>query len=382
LPRAAGLALAAALGPLAGTGLAAGPAGAQSRASLDAGVSYVEYQGFLPSAAFSLTPSLAFATGRLRVATRATWLQFESGNSSIQGLVAGSLSFPASDGTVAELGAELGGSRYEQFASFSRFLGRARILFPERRGVGGWVAGTIGAAVFDSEGRAVEALAAAIRLDRQAISVTLGSTVTFVGDATYTDLEGGLRHVGPGGMTTEAVMSVRAGDPGGDPGPYVEAALTFPLTSHLAAVLGGGRYAADAVRGNIAGHYVSAGVRLAPPVRRRSTVALATPGDSLARRNATVGAGLVEARRGRGDACTLLFRAPGAAAVELMADFTDWLPVGLERVEPDLWKVTLPIAPGRHRLNVRLDGGPWGVPEGTTPVSDDFQGLVGAVVIP
>ena len=40
------------------------------------------------------------------------------------------------------------------------------------------------------------------------------------------------------------------------------------------------------------------------------------------------------------------------------------------------------IAPGRYRLNVRVSGGPWGVPAGTTPVADDFQGLVGAVVIP
>ncbi|MBI3081424.1 MAG: hypothetical protein HYY94_00635 [Gemmatimonadetes bacterium] len=93
-------------------------------------------------------------------------------------------------------------------------------------------------------------------------------------------------------------------------------------------------------------------------------------------------AALIELRRGRGNACTLLFRVPGAAAVELMADFTDWLPTGLQQVAPDVWRVTLPIAPGRHRLNLRVNGGPWGVPAGPTSVADDFQGLVGTVVVP
>jgi hypothetical protein len=65
-----------------------------------------------------------------------------------------------------------------------------------------------------------------------------------------------------------------------------------------------------------------------------------------------------------------------------MGDFTDWLPAGLRQMEPDLWRVTLPISPGRHRLNLRVNGGPWGVPAGTTPVADDFQGVVGAVVVP
>jgi hypothetical protein len=91
---------------------------------------------------------------------------------------------------------------------------------------------------------------------------------------------------------------------------------------------------------------------------------------------------LVDARRGRGDACTLVFRVPDAALVEVMADFTDWLPSGLQPVKPVLWSITGRIPPGRHRLNLRVNGGPWGVPGRTSPVADDFQGLVGAVVVP
>ena len=380
MPRAAGLALAAALAPFAGTGLAAGPAAAQTRASLEAGVSHVEYDGFLPSAAFSLSPSFALASKRLGFAGHATWLQFESGNSSIQGLVAGSLFLPVSAGTVVELGAELGGSRYEEFARFSRVLGRARLRFREVEGTSGWVDATVGAAVFDSEGEAVEALAAGLRLENRDVALTLAGAVTVVGDAGYADFEGGFHHTRPGGFTADVVLSVRAGDPGGDLGPYIEAALTFPLTSHVAVVLGGGRYAADAVRGTIAGRYVSAGLRIAAPVRRRLAIVLTTPNDSLASGEGTVAAALVEVRRGRGETCTLVFRA--ASAVEVMADFTDWVPTALKPAGTNRWSITLPISPGRHRLNVRVSGGPWSVPAGTTPVADDFQGMVGAVVIP
>ncbi|MBI2615601.1 MAG: hypothetical protein HYW52_08010 [Gemmatimonadetes bacterium] len=361
--------------------LAAGPAPAQVRASLDAGVSHVEYDRFLPSAAFSLSPALRVAGERLGFAARGTWLTFESGNSSVQGLVAGSLFLPASPSTVAEVSAELGGSRYEGFAQFSHLLGRARLLFQGTAGSSGSLAATAGVAALDSVRHAAVTVAAALRLDRRNLTLTLTGTGTAIGEVAYADLEGGIRHARPGGIEAEAVVSARAGDPGGDPGPYVEATLTFPVTSYAGIVLGGGRYAEDAVRGNIAGRYVTAALRVTAPLRRRSPIRVALP-DDRSDSEATVAAALIELRRGRGNACTLIFRVLRAGAVEIMADFTDWLPAGLEQVEPDLWRVTLPIAPGRHRLNLRVNGGPWGVPAGTTSVADDFQGLVGAVVVP
>lgn len=372
MPRAAGLALAAAL--------AAGRAGAQTRASLDAGVSHIEYAGFLPSAAFSLTPSLRVVSERLGFAARATWLQFESGNNSVQGLVAGSLSLPASPSLVAELGTELGGSRYEGFARFSHVLGRASLRFLGAGRASGWIAATVGAAAFDWERHSVQGLAAAVRLDRRDLTFTVAGAGTFIGGTTYADLETTIRHARPGGFEAEAIVSARAGDPVSDPGPYIEATLTMPLTTHAAVVLAGGRYAADAVRGNIAGRYVTAALRVVAPIRTQRPITLAVPAGPPAGNGATVAAVLVEVRRGRGDECTLVFRA--ASAVEVMADFTDWLPTALQPAGPDLWSLTLPIAPGRHRLNVRVNGGPWGVPAGTTPVADDFQGIVGAVVIP
>lgn len=367
MPRAAGLALAAAL--------AAGPADAQTRASLDAGISQVEYAGFLPSAAFSLSPSLHIVGERTAFFAQGTWLKFESGNNSIQGLVAGSVSVLTAPGLVAELGAELGGSRYEGFARFSHILGRARLQFDR-----GWIAATAGFAEFGSARGSVEGVSLGLRRDLRDVTIALAGAGTVIGDAGYADFGTTLRHGRPGGLEAEAAVSARAGDPGGDPGPYVEASLTVPLTDHAAVVIAGGRYAADAVRGNVAGRYITAAVRLTAPLRHRRRPPLVMPPGPVADDGATASVALVDVRRGRGDTCTLVFRA--ASPIEVMGDFTDWVPTALEPAGLDLWSVTLPIAPGRHRLNARLSGGPWGVPVGATPVADDFLGLVGAVVIP
>lgn len=381
MPRAAGLALAAALGPFGGTGLAVEAAAAQTRATLDAGASYVEYEGFLPSAAFSLTPALSVAGRHLGLLARATWLQFESGNHSVQAVLAGALSLPASPGVVAELGAELGGSRYEDIAHFSHLLGRARLRIPGARATSGWLGGTVGAAESDDNLHSVWSFAGAVEHRTRDLGFTLTGSTTFVGATSYVDVEAAFRHARRSGFETAAAVSLRGGDPNGDPGPYLEASLTLPVATHAAVVLAGGRYAVDVIRGNVAGRYLSAALRLTAPLRRRPlTVALASspPADG----GATVSASLLEIRRGRGEQRTLVFRAPGATTLEVMGDFTDWVPTPLQPAGPDRWIITLSVAPGRHRLNLRVDGGPWGVPAGTTPMSDDFLGMVGAVIIP
>lgn len=370
----AGLALAATL--------AAASAGAQTRASLDAGASYVEYSGFLPSASFSLTPAFRASGERYHLLARGTWLRFESGNNSVQGLLAGSLFVPATLKLVAELGTELGASQYQDFARFSHALGRARLQWRSARTGGGWIGGSLGSAASDSGRQTVAGLAAGVWLTGRDVSVAFTGTGTFTHDFSYADLETTIRHTRPGGLEAEATLSARAGDPFNDAGPFLEATLTFPLIPHTALVLAGGRYAADPVRGNVAGDYISAAFRLTAPFRVRPPVTLAIPGDPTTEDTGTAVAALLEVRSGRGSARTLVFRVTGATQVDIMADFTDWLPTPLQAAGADTWSLALPVTPGRHRLNLRLDGGPWIVPVGTMPIADDFQGMVGAVVIP
>ena len=77
----------------------------------------------------------------------------------------------------------------------------------------------------------------------------------------------------------------------------------------------------------------------------------------------------------------LVIRAPLAERVEIMASFTDWEPQLLQRAADGTWRLRWRLPVGVHRLNVRLDGGAWVAPAGTTPMPDDFGGQVGVFVI-
>jgi hypothetical protein len=73
--------------------------------------------------------------------------------------------------------------------------------------------------------------------------------------------------------------------------------------------------------------------------------------------------------------------APGVERVELMGDFTDWLPVSLERASSGRWRVRMPVSPGLHYLNVRYDGGPWVAPPSTRVILDEYHRETGVVVV-
>jgi hypothetical protein len=55
--------------------------------------------------------------------------------------------------------------------------------------------------------------------------------------------------------------------------------------------------------------------------------------------------------------------------------------VSLRRVTADEWEIVLPVQRGAHRVNVRVDGGPWIVPRGSRVERDEYGGEVGVVVV-
>src|SRR2546427_3163944 len=81
-------------------------------------------------------------------------------------------------------------------------------------------------------------------------------------------------------------------------------------------------------------------------------------------------------------AVRLVVYAPAAATVELAGDFTDWQPVGLQPTSDGAWESVQHIPGGAHRVNVRIDGGRWTAPAGTTRTTDEFGGEVGIVAVP
>jgi len=72
---------------------------------------------------------------------------------------------------------------------------------------------------------------------------------------------------------------------------------------------------------------------------------------------------------------------PDARQVELMGSFTDWAPVRLTSTAPGVWSFNVFLAPGVHRVNIRVDGGAWSVPPGLTAVRDEFGGEVGLLIV-
>ncbi len=77
----------------------------------------------------------------------------------------------------------------------------------------------------------------------------------------------------------------------------------------------------------------------------------------------------------------LVVHAPRARRVELMGDFTDWRPLVMQREADDHFAARIRLPAGSYRLNVRVDGGAWTAPPGTTQVADEYNGAAGLLVI-
>ena len=79
----------------------------------------------------------------------------------------------------------------------------------------------------------------------------------------------------------------------------------------------------------------------------------------------------------------LRLRVERARTVELTGDVTDWEIVALRKA-PDgrgAWDTVLETAPGLYHINIRVDGGPWYVPEGFPAVPDGFGGVTGLLTL-
>lgn len=377
MPRLAGAALLAAVWLFA-----ASPVGAAQHVSgsVDVGLSHVDYDGFLPSGAASISPSVRVAGPNASFTARGTWLGFESGNTSLQALLAVSV-FSAPRGRWrGELSGTAGSSVYAQFDNLIHMLARGRLHYVvgDR---GAWIAATGGATALVSQARPVRAIAMGAWIGRLTRNWTLALGHTRVGDTSYTDLEGSLFwHVGR--VDLEGSLGARDGRGGGN-GVYGEASALYALSRRLGIMAAGGRYPTDPARGTVSGRYVTIGVRIstaapAPPrvepVWPRPPAAPMPAGD-------TNGYGMAVALEllptGRG----LLIRAPAASRVEIMGDFTDWEAITLAFAD-GAWRYEGPLPAGIRRLNVRIDGGQWRVPSGATPVHDEFGEVVGMIVVP
>ncbi|HXE82118.1 MAG TPA: hypothetical protein VN513_02155 [Gemmatimonadales bacterium] len=357
---------------------------------LDAGISYVEYDGFLPSGAASLAPSIRWdhPRGRGFVSARGTYLRFESGNRSLDFSARGSFFMPLARRWRGELGAGVGASDYASIAHFSHGIVDARVhLMDQDRG--GWFSTSVGRSSFGDGPRPVAVVAMGVWLLKNEASISASLDRSFVGDTAYSDLRSSAR-LQRGGIQLDGTLGARVFSNGAGHGVYGEASVLVPLGQGAAVIVAAGRYPTDVITGSIAGRYVSAGFRLGklgfrpsrPAERPQAGIPpLSTGADGSVPPGETR---LEVTNRGADEPVRLTLYAPDARAVEISGDFTDWQPVQLQRsaTKRDAWEGAFRIAPGIHRINVRRDGGPWTAPAGTTRSADDFGGEVGVFLLP
>lgn len=359
-------------------------------AGVDAGAAAITYDDYGPSRVETVTPSVRWETPRTMLVADASLSQFESGHTSIQSGLSGSLLSPEIWRLRGEAYGNFSATRYMQSLAATSLYGGGRLHAAAAEG-GAWLGAGGGAVARDSRlPDAITQLDAGVWARDQNVLYTVSVLPTRVGAMRYADVTAALRWERP---RAELSLSsgYRAHPSDNIPGvqAWGEGWITFWLGRRTAFVAGAGVFPFDAVQGLPGGRYASAGLRLVTRRPQGSDPALRaelTASYELRR--------LERAARGRvaverfqisenPDGTRMLrLRVPGARRVELMADFTDWAPLALAPGSaPAEWCVAATIGPGVHRVNVRVDDGEWAVPEGLTAVRDDFGGAAGIFVV-
>jgi hypothetical protein len=144
------------------------------------------------------------------------------------------------------------------------------------------------------------------------------------------------------------------------------------LSPTLALVAAAGRAGSDPVTSVPGARYFAVGLRL--KVGAPVPLSLAPATTSRPSAPFRIGPAIAAGRE-------IVVEAPHAETVELAGDFTDWKPVTLRRWGQGSWRTLLPVSPWPHRLAIRIDGGAWRAPPGTSTVESEFGGQVAEVVV-
>jgi hypothetical protein len=150
---------------------------------------------------------------------------------------------------------------------------------------------------------------------------------------------------------------------------YLTAIWTFSRRYSFA--VGTGRLLADPVRGIPDMQLTTAAIRIA-------LVPLKSPAALAAARGASYA---TVTQKSSGALLLVRVVVDDSAAVEVAGTFSNWTPVQLARVG-DAWEAEIALPPGRHRVAVRINGGPWQAPRGTARIRDEYGGEAGLIVVP
>jgi len=349
------------------------PLAAQSTsASLDLSAARMRFADSIDATALSIAPTLHAAGDRYTIDVTGALSRLQGAWSNSSALDA-ALVLARSGRFALDATGIAGGSVHSGGTRTGQLLGgaRARVALPN----GSVWAGAGAGLTWDSKWRSLRRVDIGAWRSIGSSAIALTALPTIADDSIrFTDTFLSVSHAAAP-WTLAASLGVRAGSQlpslPANRKVWGQVAATLAITEGLAMVAGGGTYPVDFAQGFPGGQFLSLGLRIRGGVSAPlQAVAAPTPdlSDFSLRRTRTA----VEFR----------VRAPRARLVELSADFTQWSNVRLQPVGAGWWTVSLPVAPGTHELNVRVDGGRWMVPPGTVPRRDEFGTVTGVINVP
>ena len=373
----------------------AAPAGAQFTAALDVGAGTAHSDDAFSGAVASLAPSLAFESGALRLTASGAYSNGPSGRWNFQGAAGGTFTSRRFGPFALEGNGSLGWTWHQLAQGTTTLEGGVRAWAYPSAAIAVWAGGSLGNAYSLGIWRPLRRsqVGTAARLGPVRLALSLTSTAFDIATDPGTNPTGG-DTLGTGdpfggvrrntftdgmisGRLTLATLDVELGlgRRFSRTTPEVtlwSATVSRRLTPDLALVAGAGRSATDPVTALPGARYLVLGMRVSmrPPIPSR-------PAEPVSRHDAGSLRIGPPAEGGR----EIRLRAPGARIVELAGDFTDWLPLKLERRGKEEWRVRVAVAPGVHRVVMRVDGGNWRPPPGTRRVESEFGPEVGEIVV-
>lgn len=391
---------------------------AQVASNLEAGALTTHKDGELPSEFLQLAPHVRYSGDYLKLsAGGAAWFSEQQWQVA-DGIVSGTLTSPTVYGVRAELLGNASRAFTEQSLGSDQVDVQTRIhvLFKQHGGM--WIGGGIArpwrvavissvdvtgggawtnvgpatltstltnfsfikAAANDSAGTSLACAGQTDALpatgpDRPAFE-TAGSASKCNAQSHYSDLEGAV-HWEHGNLELTAQSGYRFGGDAaviGDSRRWSSGMATVWVSDRMAIVAGGGRQPANYARGIPSRSFGTLGMVLAYWPMSKNSVPVA-PARAMSVKS-------FEIRPTTPGVQKIVIRVGGVESVDVMGDFSDWNPLTLVRRGRDLWELSIPLSPGMHQINVRVDNGPWVAPPGMPLGTDGFNGEVGLLVVP
>ena len=354
----------------------AAPAFAQrAGASIDAGALNMQYADSVDANALALTPSLWIESRSTVFGTTGTFSHFTGGGWSAQGAAGASIFTPRVKHLLGEIEGNAGGSTRDDASRTGQLLAIVRGHF-SADSYGAWIGGGAGATWDGVTWRNLRQGEAAAWARFGNGSASLSATPVVVDDSIkYTDAQISAAFNLPR-VDFIASAGFRGGSRlptlGGTAKSWGSVSVTGWMVSRVALVASAGTYPVDLTQGFPGGRFASISIRVGSRRFQPSSITVLEPSPRKGFEVRTIDSRTRELR----------VRAPSANTVEVMGDFTSWQPVSLRTAEDGWWTIQLPIGAGIHEMNVRINRGPWAVPEGLQRKSDEFGGSTGVLVIP